>query len=699
MLKNFINRLNNYDYLVLFIICCLGFWQIALFQNIMKWDILDINLPWRYFVSECLQNGILPLWNPYINSGFPQSADPMTWYPISWAIGFFVGNDLVTLQYEYLFHIFIGSLGVYKLGNLFRFNQETRIIIAISFMFSGLFVSNAQHLGWIVSAAWFPFIIYEYVIFSKKHKLRNGVLFILLLFFQLTGGYAGFFIITGYILLGLFIYYLIKYRKEKKQRKFIWQNVLLIITFTLLSSVVLVSSFEASTLLTRYQQLSMDYVHQGALPFKALVSFILPFATTVNASYWGTDLTLLNCYIGIIPMVFVFYSFIGRRKGNSLILFLVGVVILTVALADIFPFRKWLYYLPFMNIFRFPTIFRYFAYVIFLVVAGMGMDHFFKEERHKRQMLFVILTFIAVIGVFLIYNAFFIQQWVFKNLLSFNIKAFLHSATIPDRIFLQTIFTLSILTVFFVVIKRFTGKKLRLLIIVLVITDMIIATQLNIYQTVVDFASPKPTQQAIENLQEGFPLPDITEEVKSIDDVSAPSIPFLWRNLNIFHKKTTYTGYSPYYFSSMYKSETEGLFHSVIKNPLFYLADRISSNNIIDSLSIDTLSNKILITTFQPNKVELFVNTDKKQLLTFVQNYYYGWKAYVNDMESEIIRSNYSFMSIWVDQGENKIEFRYKPQKIIVAFYISAIILVSLTSFLVINKLTEWIRTNKKTRD
>ena len=683
MNKYFINRLNIKDYLVLFIICCIGLWQITLFQNIMKWDILDINLPWRYFISECLRNGILPLWNPYINCGFPQSADPMTWYPVSWIIGFFFENDLITLQYEYLFHVFIGAVGFYLLGGLLQFNRETKLIIGVSFMFSGLFISNAQHFGWIVSAAWFPLIIYHYIVFCESLNFKNGVVFILFLFFQLTGGYAGFFIVTAYILVALFIYFLIDRWKRKNFLKYILLNIFLAALFILLSSVVLVSSFQVSALLTRYHHLSIDYVNQGALPFKALISFILPFATTTNVEFWGADSSLLNCYIGIIPFVFLVYTLIVIRKANVRILFLVGIIFLSIALADILPFRRWIYYLPFMNIFRFPTLFRFFAYAIFILVSGVGINSFLKNNKDEKTLRVITIVFIAILGGFFIYNSFLIQKWVFKKLLLFDLKAFLGAASIYDRIFFQSFIAIIILVAFLIILRRFTNKKRNIFLIVIIGFDMIVATQLNIYHTVVDFTDPTPTQRAIKKLPEGFPLPGMDERIEDINDLTAPPIPFLWRSLNVFHKKTSYTGYSPYYFSSMYRCETEGLFHSVIKNPLFYLADSISSNNIIDSLSIDSLSySKIEITAFNPNYTELRIKTDKEQLLTFVQNYYPGWKAYINDSEIEIIKSNYSFMSIWIPKGESIVKYNYKPKKGLIAFYISTITLLSIVIFL-----------------
>ena len=38
---------------------------VILLQHPLKYDMIDQAYPWRYFIGECLQNGNLPLWNPY----------------------------------------------------------------------------------------------------------------------------------------------------------------------------------------------------------------------------------------------------------------------------------------------------------------------------------------------------------------------------------------------------------------------------------------------------------------------------------------------------------------------------------------------------------------------------------------------------------------------------------------------------------
>ena len=67
--------------------------------------------------------------------------------------------------------------------------------------------------------------------------------------------------------------------------------------------------------------------------------------------------------------------------------------------------------------------------------------------------------------------------------------------------------------------------------------------------------------------------------------------------------------------------------------------------------------------------------------LVYQQNFYPGWKAYVDGMETKIIPVNISFMGIQIPSGKHSIIFCYKPRIIVYAWYVS---LISLTVLLII---------------
>jgi hypothetical protein len=668
------------DLLIIMLVLVAGMWQIVFAKSMMKWDIMDINLPWRYFISETLRDGELPLWNPYITAGFPQCADPMTWYPVSWIISFLFGYNVLALQYEFLLHILWGAIGVYMLGDFFGFQRTSRLILSIAFMFSGLFISNAQHLGWIVSCSWFPMIIYLYLNFCRHHSFRFGLLFILCLNCMLTGGYPAFFIITVYILLCIFIFYGYKALVNKSSIiRFICYNLILSVGFISLSAVVLTSSFELSHFLYRTQKFTIDFAQSFPLPVKGLLSFLFPYATTGNVNFHGADFSMVNCYIGIIPVVFFLYSILMRNK-QAVFFSLIGFLFLSAAMSHLFPTRRLLYYLPFMNIFRFAALFRFFAYSFFILASGIGLHNYFSGKTNDKKLIYIISTLLSATFILLLLNYFHIEKWKFRYLLSFNFPAFDHAASIAERIQFQAILVFLQLVLLLIVCCKLTVRKQAFVLVGILILDMVVSTQLNLNHTIVSNTSPFPAQKAINKISPGFPIPDITVPLSENTEKSTPGIPNLWRNMNVFYKRPSAEGYTPYYLKSRVKAENEDCYYSIVKNPLVFLVDTFHEGIINPEIKDPFPNKKITITKFSPNSLEARVFTNKRQLLVLLQSVYPGWNCYVNGEKSQLLIVNYAFQCVWLNKGENQIKLIFRPCNTIIGFYITIISLLVVIS-------------------
>ena len=64
-----VNTIKKYQYpLLLIVIVLTVFYPLSLFIYVPKWDNMNGYLPYRYFVSDYLWHGHLPLWNPFQNS-------------------------------------------------------------------------------------------------------------------------------------------------------------------------------------------------------------------------------------------------------------------------------------------------------------------------------------------------------------------------------------------------------------------------------------------------------------------------------------------------------------------------------------------------------------------------------------------------------------------------------------------------------
>ncbi len=78
----------------------------------------------------------------------------------------------------------------------------------------------------------------------------------------------------------------------------------------------------------------------------------------------------------------------------------------------------------------------------------------------------------------------------------------------------------------------------------------------------------------------------------------------------------------------------------------------------IESASVDTVE----IVDYQPTSLDIRVNISADGLLFLSDTYYPGWKAFVDDIEARIYRTNYTFRGVLVPKGSHTVRFVYQPQ-------------------------------------
>jgi uncharacterized membrane protein YfhO len=66
---------------------------------------------------------------------------------------------------------------------------------------------------------------------------------------------------------------------------------------------------------------------------------------------------------------------------------------------------------------------------------------------------------------------------------------------------------------------------------------------------------------------------------------------------------------------------------------------------------------------------------NKARFLVLSDNYYTGWKAYVNGEEKQILRVNYTLKGFLLDKGAHEVTFVFKSLSFIIGAYVSLITL------------------------
>jgi hypothetical protein len=178
-------------YLLLLIILLLAYLPLSTFYFGMKNDAFSDNFPNKYFFSEALHSGYLPLWNPYLNFGFPIYSDPgfAFWHPITWFFGSVIGYNAYTLTIEVLLYNYIAGITMYRLGKYLELSTNAALAVASMYMCSGFFTGELQHINFLTAAAFLPFLLQHVLSVFKKPENSKAWLVAIGLYLVFAGGH------------------------------------------------------------------------------------------------------------------------------------------------------------------------------------------------------------------------------------------------------------------------------------------------------------------------------------------------------------------------------------------------------------------------------------------------------------------------------------------------------------------------------
>jgi len=719
------NRKQTYIYyLLLLLTAIVAMWHVAALQHPLKYDMTDQAYPWRYFIGQCLQEGILPLWNPYQLLGSPIHADPQSsaWYPLTWFFGYLFGYDIYVLSIDFVLHIFLAGMGMFYLAKQLKFKDETAFLMGVSFMLSGFFIGNAQHYMWIISGTWIPFIIGAFLSLREKPSFAASVRLGLAFFMIMTGGYPAFIFLVAYLLVFTYILFLTEYLKKNNYKELLRFSGYLAFAaiFTILAGmVILVSVYHVQDAMTRGGGVTLKQALFGAFTPRSFISFILPFASIRDMEFYGTDLSMSNGYFGLLTLIFFLAGLMIKRTKLVNLFLAWGLFCLAASVGNALPVREFLYnYIPFMNLFRFPALFRVFFILSFLIVAGFAFDEWRKGEvKMDRKLLISVLGIGSLILGFVIYAVYrgnLDMKYFIGNQLFINSD----KTTIVQHIFFQGMIHLVLLVFIILIITKWKMKEYALAgLLFIAVADVTFASRLNgAYTVYYQIYRSKDIFEHSKTFPDGFPVPE-NNPVYENRDTKGLVFKALWRNMNIFHKQVSWEGYNPLHlkgFEEIADNHVK-LFETILQNPLVYLADQVSP---LDSLAVHendgnfskrrvymdeidfgqwslvighwSFGDTVYIKSFSPVEIKIGTQTTDKALVNLLQNNYYGWEARVDGQQVQVYTGNMSFLSVPVPAGEHEVVFSYNPKGVKIGYCISLIAIIfgiSYLGFLVIRKI------------
>ncbi len=169
-------------------------------------DLLTAFGPLLNFQTDCLQARSLPLWNPFLNFGYPfvEHYSNTMFFPTHLLMGLLTGSTMQLIQRELLFWIFIGGLGVYLCARELAYSCTAGVIAGLSYMFCGQVMALPHWHLLVYNAACFPYLLLGY-----HRSLRTGnslsLVSVLFLAFSIFGGHItttvlGMYIFAAYVI-------------------------------------------------------------------------------------------------------------------------------------------------------------------------------------------------------------------------------------------------------------------------------------------------------------------------------------------------------------------------------------------------------------------------------------------------------------------------------------------------------------------
>lgn len=715
-----------------------------LIGEVLIWGLPPLQFyPWRAYALSLLQEGQLPLWNPYNGAGAPLFANYQSalLYPLNWLS--FVLPLAPTMSITAAAHLFIAGWGMWKFTSRLGYSALGQGISVLAFGMTSYLVARLGTFPIISAAAWLPWLLWATLGILQQGRSRDVALLAVFCALLLLAGHAQ---TAWYALLLTGLYALWSWLRQRSHSP---RPLAMLLCGVLLGAGAAAPQLLATgeLLLTSQRASGVDYdfaMNFSYAPLRTL-NLLSPniFGNPGDGSVLGSGAFFEDAvYIGLVPLVSAGAAVLGwlRGRGSPMhahlreVPFWGTIVIIAFVFAlgrhtPIFPF---LYEnIPTFDLFQAPV--RWHLWTVFglSVLAGAGAAAWQTNRRARTwaARLTVVCIAAALVGG--------IGQFLFEGG-SENIRTMLRSVLITGLIGSAA----GILTLRQPKADAAGHGRWSLLALLLIAVDLGWAAQgLNVTTRATFAAIPgEPSapraywdSETLDTVQFGqfFLFSDYRAAVARWDDARQSLLP----NLNLLDGRPLLNNFDPLrpgYFAQYlaliedHPDEARALLNAAhvdatfdsngVLQPLPSLSERAwlvdaacwhpsdfeASAALLSAgwdrqlqvqlsgeggcLNADASASAGGVSSLEDRSSELIItfNSTRPAWLVVADTYYPGWRAEINGEPAHIERANLAFRAVRVDSGAQTVRMVYDPGWLLPG---TAISLLSLFTLLVLFRL------------
>ncbi len=367
-----------------------------------------ITYPFRYFIGQAYQQGVMPYWSPHVYGGMPFMSlfHPGVFYPPS--VLFFLQDSVLAINLFYFLHFLVLGISVFLLGKIWGLSLAARLCASVTGMLSGFIFGSVLLSNYFMAAVWLPLIFWLFLKYRQEKHIGYFIGTVLAIATQTLAACPEISIMTVGL---LFLHELWFTPKEQGIAAYLRLTLSLGLAVFLALGLSALQLWPAAELLPyspREAGMSYEAHATWSLELSKLATLVL------SPGYIGDSSTgdflygfLHTVHMGLLALVFIFIGFFIRKEkpiGFWLVVFLFG---LWLALGKYNPFYEYIYHsVPLLKLFRFPSKYFYVSSFAAVFLTGYVLDYILKHTQNRRLKIgpvlsVSIITFgmVAVLGI------------------------------------------------------------------------------------------------------------------------------------------------------------------------------------------------------------------------------------------------------------------------------------------------------------
>ncbi len=411
-------------------------------------DVITQIYPWKHFTIETYKQGHIPLWNPYSFSGTPHLANYQSAVLSSFNLLFFIMPFVDAWSILVLLQPLLAGIFMYLFTRSLERSKFASLIASISFMFSGFITVWMGYATLGYAILFLPLCLFAIEKYYKTAKFK----FLILLSITIPlSFFSGHFQISLYFLATIFIYVIYKFITTKNIH-----NTLYVILYTFFGLLLAMPQLLPSIEFYSQSFRSKLFQIQEAIPWQYIPTFLAPdfFGNPVTRNDWFGHYAEWNGYIGVLPIMLAFYSILGKKKVQTLFLFIFGII--TIFLAFNTPLLNLIInlHIPVLSTSAASRIIVIYSF-LFTTLSAFGFDQLIKDIKYG-NLKKIIIWFVAFLLVFIVLWAIVILKLFIP---AERIIVARQNLILPTLIFLVSYFLIFIGVVF----RRYSKNSLFIL--------------------------------------------------------------------------------------------------------------------------------------------------------------------------------------------------------------------------------------------